>query len=783
MSKSGERDKVRHYNAHTLWRNGLFALIIVSCLVMANRVYAKKHRPLDASASASAASTPEKNETSATSTGEFSHYSFTLEELGVGMPIDLLGSDARREFPFSFRNDQVVTSATLKLDYAWSPALIPEESHLKVLLNDELMASLPLNKEDYNGLTSEIHLDPSLFIEFNRISFGAVMHYTRDCEDPLHSSLWAKVSNKSRLEVTVRNLKLPDDLGLLPAPFFDKLDHRKLNLPFVFSGKPGNDVLRVAGVVASWFGGLANYRGADFPVLVDTFPKGNGVIFVQGTMPEALGLAGINGPGLAVVTNPNNEYAKLLVVMGRDTKELELAAQALTVGETALSGRVATVEQLEIPERKPYDAPNWIPTDRPIQFGELTSPPALQTEQLAQANFKTSLAPETIQVNFSVPPDMFTWRSSGIPVDLHYRYTQHPVEDKSTLNVNINGIFLQSYPLLSRSDRWSDAKRYLMLEDGRIAAHHKFTIPQQNVFGKNQLQLNYFFDYTQKELCKGVFLNNERGAIDPESTLDFSAFPHYTALPNLRFFANDGFPYTRLADLSETAVVLPDSLSAADMEMYLLLMGRMGKVTGYPALRHQVITAAGVDDMADKDFIVMGAAGNQPLLSRWADATYLALENGTHRLKIPGPFERLWAGWNELELEDNLEQASSLITKGDGKLGALIGFESPLKSGRSVVLFTGDSTDEQVALLQAMTDDKTIEKFKGDMVLQSGKRIEGFQLTPSYYVGSLPFWMSLRWHLSKQPLILFIFIGFAALLVAGVSYRVLRAMAAERLKQ
>ncbi|MDP1939950.1 MAG: cellulose biosynthesis cyclic di-GMP-binding regulatory protein BcsB [Gallionella sp.] len=705
---------------------------------------------------------------------EFTRYTYTLEELGALTPVELHTVDGRRHLSFSMRADELITAAKLRLNYAWSPALIPELSHLKVLLNDELMTTLPLPRESSNGQTSEIKLDPGMFIDFNKLSLNLIAHYTRDCEDPMHSTLWANVSNQSKLDLTIRHLKLPNDLALLPAPFFDRLDNRKLILPMIFPATPSNDVLRASGVVSSWFGALSSYRGAQFPVLINTLPKGNGVVIVAGSSaPAGLDLPAVTGPSLAVISNPLNANAKLLVVMGRNAAELDIAAQALTLGKSTLTGAYVSVQKMaDIPARKPYDAPNWIPTDRPVNFGELARPMELQVE---------GFTPDIIKVNFNIPPDLFPWRSAGVPMDLHYRYTPRRAADKSTLNVNINKQFVQALPLFSVPSKLEQKMKLPLMKDGKAIRNELVLIPHADLYGTNQLQLHYFFDYNKEGSCKDVYLNNERGVVDPVSTIDFSSLPHYTALPNLRFFVNDGFPYTRMADLSETAVVMPDNAAIGEMETYLTVMGRMGKVTGYPAIRHVVIQAAGVDENSNKDLILIGSAGKQPLLERWADKVHPLLENGTHNLRLPGPFERLLSRWENRDLDDAMHRAGDLISKGDGGLGALVAFESPLKSGRSVVVFTGDSAEQISALTGYMVDPKYNAAFHGDLVLQSGKRIDGFQTGPTYYVGSLPWWTAMSWYVSSHPWLLVLAIGLVTLLVALMAFRYLRMRSAKRL--
>ncbi|MCY0610974.1 cellulose biosynthesis cyclic di-GMP-binding regulatory protein BcsB, partial [Klebsiella pneumoniae] len=71
--------------------------------------------------------------------------------------------------------------------------------------------------------------------------------------------------------------------------------------------------------------------------------------------------------------------------------------------------------------RKPYDAPNWVRTDRPVTFGELKT----YEEQLQSSG----LEPAAINVSLNLPPDLYLMRSTGIDMDINYRYTMPPVKD------------------------------------------------------------------------------------------------------------------------------------------------------------------------------------------------------------------------------------------------------------------------------------------------------------------------------------------------------------------
>ena len=180
--------------------------------------------------------------------------------------MNLQGVESSDSVNFDIRADEVVKGAQLLLKYSYSPALLADLSQINVLVNGEVAASLPLPK-DGAGVQQEqlVQIPPKLITEFNRLSLQFIGHYTMSCEDPLHSSLWAKISNSSELKVQVEPIVLKDDLAVLPLPFFDKRDARQVSLPFVFATAPDSATLEAAGALSSWIGGLASYRGATFP--------------------------------------------------------------------------------------------------------------------------------------------------------------------------------------------------------------------------------------------------------------------------------------------------------------------------------------------------------------------------------------------------------------------------------------------------------------------------------------------------------------------------------------
>ena len=699
----------------------------------------------------------------------------SFESLGVQKPIRLRGVQGEIALPVAVRDDELVTKARLSLKFSHSPSLIFPLSHLNVLVNNELAATIPLTSETASGAERTIDIDPKLFVEYNQIGLQLIAHYTMDCEDPVHTTLWSIVDNRSTLELDTQPLPRQRDLNLLPQPFFDSRDSRRVTLPFVFAGSPSMEEIDAAGVVASWFGALADYRGASFPVYFNKLPAGHGVVFVSGNkVPAGLSLpADSAGAKVLLVPNPRSPDSLLLVVRGAAGEGVKIAARSLALGTQALSGTDTAIKEFAEPApRKAYDAPRWIPTDRPVQLGELVRSYALES---------SGLYPDTMKVPFHAPPDLFTWRGKGMKLDLKYRYTP-TIGAKSTLNVNINNEFVEAIALAYTGEDSASEQRINLPFVSEVQSVNRATVyvPEYKFSADNTLQFQYYFERKKEGACKDVILDNLRGSIDEDSTIDLTAYPHYTALPDLTLFANGGFPFTKYADLDQTAVVLPEKLDTEEVEAYLTVMARIGEATGYPASRFKLGRAADASGFSDLDLIVIGAAGNQPLLDTWAEYMPLSLANGETKLKVLGPIERLRAKWQGRDLQGAIDHAGHVILEAGSSLGAIMSFESPLSSNRTVVVITAGDSKRLTAVTNLFTEPGKSQFVRGDLVLFNGNQVNNYQLGDQYHVGSLPILMRFRWWLSQQPVVMLLMSLIAALLLATVLYRVLRRMALVR---
>ncbi|WP_024681957.1 cellulose biosynthesis cyclic di-GMP-binding regulatory protein BcsB [Pseudomonas syringae] len=704
-------------------------------------------------------------------------YSVTLKQLGRNYPMSLRGVDATDSVNFNVRADQVVTGASLTLSYSYSPALLADLSQINVMINDEVAATLPLPKEGAGKPQIQvIEIPPQMITEFNRLNLQFIGHYTMSCEDPKHSSLWARINNDTRLDIRVTPFALPNDLAILPLPFFDRRDDRDVNLPVVMGAAPDNATLEAAGALASWIGAAkTRSRMASFPAHFNELPaKGNALVLLKGDGPLQLGaltMPAPKGPTLTMVAHPNDPNGKLLVITGRNSAELKKAVNALVVGGQSLVGSSALIERVDmLAPRKPYDAPNWLPSDRPIKLGEL-----MPANKLNVSGYD----PGDITVPLNLPPDLFSWREDGVPLNLKYRYTPQERSNNSSIMVSLNDTLIKAEPLPSIDNLSNSILARLTGGNDTVSREARVYLPLNSVALQSRLQLRYMFDYLKQGECGDIIIDNMRGSIDPESTLDFSGYDHFMAMPNLGVFKDSGFPFTRLADLSQTAVVLAEQPSTEDVSAYLNVLGRFGESTGYPATGVTVMQAAQIASAADKDILVMSSGPDQPLLNLWANRLPTSGNGQQQGFELSDLAFRL-RDWMSPDPDENLRRARvAMAFSSDARSTFLTGFESPLQKGRSVVLISSGQPGGMSDVARALSNS---DKVQGSLVVVRGDSVEALVAEQNYYVGDLGPIKYVQWLMSRNVLWLLLVVAVGVVLVTGVAYLTLRSLAKRRLE-
>ena len=657
---------------------------------------------------------------------------FTLAEAGSPQ-IELHGVDAKHNFHFMLPLNQAVRTADLHIGYAFSPALIPQLSQLKLMMNGTLFATIQPAPGQFGGSDSHIaeadfNIPPELLAHTNTLTIEFIGHYTMACEDPANTSLWARIHRNSYLDIGGDLLPLADDLKQLPGPFVDPAAIQPISLPVVFPAPPSYQAIQAAGVLASYFGLVSESRPVRYPVRIGAIPQGNAIVIAENPakLPPGLNLSTVNSPTVAMRTNPNDPYGKILIVTGADADDTLTAAQAVALHSGMLNGAQTNIESLKLPNKQAPDAaPRWARTDQTIPLWEFSTVNELQGDGSAPLN-----------VYFRIPPDL-EYDAGGPNPKLHlvYRYNSIPIGPISSLQVRINNAFLGSTPLVPGQETLRTAPIDVPVP---VVDLRPFS---------NTLSFDFAFQPLKKQNFQDTASIEPQGAILRDSYLDLRGYPHWAPLPNLEIFANAGFPFTRIADLSETTVVLPPVPTELEIETFVTLMGHFGRQTGFPALR---VAVAGPDALhfgSPTDFLIIGAGGDQPGFDKLDNHLPVSLGSGQIQVQdTQGFFVRLLHNaWWKLEPHEHTESGALAAS---GTPDAIIeGIASPYDQGgsRSIVAIHLKDASTFEPFIDTFLNVQQSSDISGSVSILHGTQFQSFRIgSQVYYVGVLPWWARLR---------------------------------------
>ena len=411
--------------------------------------------------------------------------------------------------------------------------------------------------------------------------------------------------------------------------------------------------------------------------------------------------------------------------------------------------------------RQPDDAPRWLSTEKITRIGDITQPSNFDTDGSAP-----------IAVSMRLPPDLYPSRAQqNLGFHLNYRYNGIPISNESTLQVLLNGSFISSTPLPHSDNASSELKTVVPVP---VSSLRPFS---------NSLLMRFAFLLANKGECQDAAPNNLKGAILINSYLDIRGIPHWTALPNLEIFANAGYPFTRLADLADTAVVLPDTPAAEEIELYLTLMGHFGAQTGYPVLNVTVTNADGMKSDRGKDYLVLGTVDDQSAIGTLNPSLPVGVDgSGLHIQDTQGFFAQLQHAWWKVRSSDRV-QSGQLETAG-GLPDALIeGIEWPRDSSKSVVVIALRDKSVVPSFLNVFLKTSQSADISQSVSVLHGSRFSSYRIgNDVYHVGSLSWWIWLNILFQDYQWLMVVSTLVACFLMAIVIRSLLRRKARARLQ-
>ena len=618
----------------------------------------------------------------------------------------------------------------LKLKYTLPDAGKGTASTLDVLLNDAALASITPTARDLanGGGEITIPLPADQLVGRNRFTLQLAGTADGACGSQRQGDGSIRIDPETEVSFQVQRLALASDLSLLPQPFLQQTAGLPTELPFVFAQQPDMPTLQAAGVFASWLGSQAYESGATFPTNIGSLPAGNAVVLLIGSEQ----LSGLNVPeatpaSLSVVASPSDPYSKLLILRADNAEHLLALVQAVAIGQVKLSGGSASLGTLDLPtKRLPDDAPRWIHTDR-ISLNQLAGSDRIQTSGSNPVNLYLRFAPD---YNFGIRKDMY--------LHLAYSSDAQQLSPRSNVEVRLNGNSAGSVPIHPGGTEAQPHSTNIALGDLPAA-----------VFA-NTLQLQFFFVPPPAKACDAN--NNSAASIGSGSFLDMGGAPHLARLPDLRLFANAGYPFTRRADLADTTVLLSASPSAAELTLYLDLMGHFGAQTGYPALRVQVAHVTEAANFRDRNLLVLGTFSNLAELPEISAAMPLRFDGGqwglSRRARL-APFLDKWMNFG------SIRASTPDATNGIAPDGIVEGIESPFRSERSIVLVLARDKSLMAPFISSLVAQLPQDGIRENVSLWQGGNFDSYRLgAPEYSLGNVPKLQEWRTNLPRYPWVL-----------------------------
>ena len=673
----------------------------------------------------------------------------SVAQMGQTNGILLTGGQLQSGIVFTLPSDEVITNARLNLSLKVSQALAARNTSLQLMLNGQPLGTLPLSASDNASEDYQLDIPAAMVVSSNNLSFKINDADQLLCERDSASQYQVTILPKTTLSLEGQQLNIGNVLRNFPRPFIDPLRMTPSVVPMVFGQAVSPGEVSAAAIVSSWMGIQTDYRGISFPVLRNELPEKNGILFARpGEMVAGIAIPKVTGPVLQIIDNPVNPVYKLMLVIGKTDDELRQAAWRLTQPLSVDVPSLAVAAQT-LPVSKPYDAPRWINTDRPVRLSDLL--------RKDQSMTTTGIWHDALRVNFRAAPDLFLWDGDTLPVQLNYRFPSETWidEDKSFLNVGLNGTFLRNLSV----------NKVGLLENiwhrlGGDARQESYTLKLDPylIYGDNQLQLYFNIKPKDDAPCSVLTNNNIKSRIEDNSFIDLSHTRHFTLLPNLSYFVGASFPFTRLADYSQTVLMLPSMPGNAEISTLLEMAGRSGNATGVALTHNSVmfgIPAGGTSlgRLQHSDVLAVSTLSQSAFNQAMLQGTPYEVNGHTLGVKEPTLLDNL-RGWLTGDWYRQAVDADRYFSSNEDWRG-FISYGSPWNDERVVVMTLATDDAQLSRLHHDLTSQRINAGIRGDTAIITDENgIRSFRVGAQFPSGQMPWYMMVIWYANQHAVVL-----------------------------
>jgi cellulose synthase (UDP-forming) len=699
----------------------------------------------------------------------------SLKDMGVQSTLEMHGPHSYSALGFVLSNSRVPRRAQINLAYHFNSLVLPKTASIRVMMNGTPIGTIQapdvaMGRGDFAIASFGVPSD--LLIRNNELTFEFTGGTALRMETQTKASVLASIGATSTLLVVGDRIPVRRDLSLLPMPLFDPDLQTTTTIPFCFMSTPTPKMLEAAGIVASWFGVQQSAKPIHFSVSIGVIPTGDVIVFSDhgANLPATMQVPG-GGASMSLKANPTDPDGSVLALAGDNDDQLLQVARSLALmtvsheeggDNVAAAGDSVRIGDFAMPApRKPDDAPRWLMTDR------------LKTLFADRQTTMTSNGSQPLPVYFRLPPDLFYGETQNLNLKLSYRYNALAVAQGSALRLYVNGVIVTETQLAPGKGP-ADKTRVILLPTETLRP-----------FG-NTMTMNFDFVPANPNDTGQNPERALRGDILRDSALDIRGLAHWAAMPNLELFANAGFPFTRLADLADTTVIMPASPTPKEIALLLYLMSHFGTQTGYPSLRVEV---AGPDVAlaSSRDYLILGNVADQPAFAQLENSLPVTFDaTGVHVNQAQfGRLNGFLRSLQGLPVWQKLNGATNdLPSNDDGRPDLMIeGLESPTGRGRSIVLVELKSDDVVDRFAEVFQERSQSSDISQSVSLLRKTSFTSYGVpTPGYHVGYISWYALMRIWLAEHFWVLLVAMLLLCLLLGRWIHELLVYMAAVRLE-
>ena len=673
-------------------------------------------------------------------------------------PLRLAGAAAARSMSIPLSARERARDATLHLVVSNSVSLLMARSQLAVRVNDHTIAQFQLSPSQPET-TADIHVPIDLLRPgYNALTFAVAQHSTENCEDPNSPELWTEIdTTASTLRMQTELKPLTPTLATLPD-LIDPKQWSTRSIAIVSATRPDNEQRATnGGLLAQGIALRLRYLSAT-PRVLDAQP-GAGAGMVPGLALAPLAgsdvlligsrdalrryvdpqiAARIVGAFLGVYPNPDDPRHFVVLVSGRDDAEVNRAARAFAHSELPLPRRSELVIGA---------------------FDESTLPPSSAAKTLSGTvpwslhqigfNSRTLRPGDEVNLEVRLPADIYAPEDAKVTLDMNFSEGSRMRED-SVLDISLNGRFAQAIALDQTQ--------------GAVIRHYRISIPLRDFdTGHNTLTLRALLMPSVSDRCVLRQMDNLEVTLLDSSTLTLPNASHYATLPDLRRFADSGFPYTAPHDGSGLALRIA-SKDNSTIAAAWTLMGKLAQSQMAPLTSAQLTFG---ESGAGRHTVLVGATSALPpaLLysAPWSPGKSISVMNSAGSSSDERSGSWFNRHWDSLFAPPAKATQTGDTLRGDLTLSQqLLVMQYRDTHGRALTLITSASADELLDGVSRLVEPTYWGGLDGNVAVLSFNHpnLWTARIGDTYETGRLGAMDWLGFSLSRHPLL-----GYALLVL------------------